>query len=117
MKREVRVRLAVVGVIALFIALPFAFFVVGNWAGKKTSVAKSEAFCESVPIGANIATAQALAKAQRTPFWHKPDSLAYHFRFSAPGKNEAICEVGVDANGAIVSRRTRPIGLTPNVAD
>ena len=117
MKKEVRIRLAVVGVVALFIALPFAFFVVGNWAGKKTAVAKAGAFCDAVTVGMNITMIQQAAKDERTPFWHKPDTLAYHFRFVAPGKKEAICEVAVDANGAVVSRKTRPIGLTPNVPE
>jgi hypothetical protein len=114
-RKEVRVRLRVVGVVALFVALPFGFFAIGNWAGKKTAETKAAAFCDAVAAGMSIATVQQAARSERTPFWHQPDSLAYHFRFNAPGKKEAICEVQVEANGAVVSRRTRPIALTPNL--
>jgi hypothetical protein len=114
-KKDVRTCVAVASLGALIVALPFAVVAVGNWSGEKRSVAEAAAFCDAVTPGANITTVQQAAKSGQTPVWHQPDSLAFHFRFVAPGNQEAICEVGVDANGAIVSHRTRPIGLTPNV--
>ena len=118
-KKEVRVRLAVVGVVVLFVALPFGFFTIGNWAGhKKRDRPSPTAFCDAVTTGMNIATVQQARQGRaHVPVWHKPDSLAYHFRFNAPGRKEAICEVDVDANGMVVGRKLRAIGLTPNVPE
>ncbi len=91
---------------ALVVALAFAVVAFGNWSGERRSVAQAAAFCDAIAVSTNIATVQKAAKKGRTLVWHPTDSLVWHFRFVAPDSKEAICEVGVDANGAVLSRRT-----------
>jgi len=110
MRQGLLIATAAVLAIALLVALPPGWYVVGSWIAQDRVRTEMTSLCESVPIGADTSTLLRRASESGITLSHEPGGATYTHRRLMAGYNETSCEFKVDGAGTVVARNYHPVG-------
>lgn len=99
--RSARWYIAVFAAILAVISIAFYAYAASLSSRLRVAEKKAHQFCDAIPIGSDISTAVAKAKAEGV-FWGPEQG--YTFYFPATIFDKAVCEVAVDREGKVVTR-------------